>query len=46
MNARNTKIKLTKEFQNVLGEIFNQADLDGSGTLSRWIYLTIRFLIL
>ena len=29
------KIKLTKEFQNVLGEIFDQADLDGNGTLSR-----------
>ena len=32
---RSPKIKLTKEFQNVLGEIFDQADLDGNGTLSR-----------
>ena len=32
---RSPKIKLTKEFQKVLGEIFDQADLDGNGTLSR-----------
>ena len=32
---KSPKIKLTKEFQKVLGEIFDQADLDGNGTLSR-----------
>ena len=33
---RYPKIKLTKDFQNVLTDIFSKADLDGNGTLSRF----------
>jgi len=32
---RYPKIKLTRDFQNVLTDIFSKADLDGNGTLSR-----------
>ena len=33
--CRTPKIKLTREFQDLLSDIYTKVDLDGNGTLSR-----------